>query len=293
LHAGRRGWDATATYTLHRGFVRTDEGATNVGQSLLMTVGFSPGPADRLWATAAVLEGAFVVDPGETGLRTTDAVIYYSHWFALPARVRLATNASVTVPISYSSQRESNVTSPGVSVVAMRRLGDFAVRASVGGRFYWDRYTTAATQGDAASGNGSTTANTKWSLTTSLSAEYEVPFHRALRIGAGVLDDYRWAYDVESLPPSSSFPGATSGSGQQPMQQSYGVDFHAAYVLPALSGPAPLSGFESILIVGVDNGMAGSAWFETPTDVLHDGTVHTYFLFRDTAEVYVALSGAY
>jgi hypothetical protein len=68
------------------------------------------------------------------------------------------------------------------------------------------------------------------------------------------------------------------GTGQ-PIQQSYGGEIFARYLLPEVAG------FRSDLTVALGN--------PNPNFVLHDGVQHLYPFYRDTAEFYVALGGRY
>jgi hypothetical protein len=282
----KKPWDVSATYSVHRGLVRTDEGATNVGQSLFASVGYGLTDNDRLSLGAGALEGSFLVDPGETGLRATDIGLTYSHRFDLPGKVKLTPAVSLTAPVSYASQLESNVTSPGLSIGVSRAFGDLSIGASISGRFYWDRYKSQAAVGDGTSGassySGSGQPNTEFSAGAGVGLDYTLPFLRALSLGVLAVDSYRWAYRVGSPPLNSIYYGATADptfGNTQPVQQSYGFDVHAGYSVP------PLWAIKTYLLAGVDNGM-GDSW-------LKDGIVHPYFFYRDSSEVYVSLRGSY
>lgn len=282
----KKPWDVSATYSTNRSFIRTDAGSTHFGQSLFGSFGYSFGVHDRVSLSGGAVQGTIIIDPSESGLRATDITLAYSHTFDLPEKFKLSANGSVTAPTSFSSQLASNITAPGASVGLSRAFGDLRLAASIQGRYYLDRYTSAATISDgstgASSGTGSGAANTKFTAGGALSANYDMPFHRSLSIGVTATDSYRWAYNVGSPPLNSPFYGAeadpTFGT-TQPMLQSYGFDVHAAYAMPDFSG------IRTRLIVGADNGGADS--------VLHDGVVHTYFFFRDSSEVYVSLTGTY
>jgi hypothetical protein len=129
-----------------------------------------------------------------------------------------------------------------------------------------------------------------------VSAEYDMPFWRPLSVGIALTDSYYWYYNVGQCPQGGGGDSATGNAGQgssycpggtyqanqgsgQPWQQSYGGEIFARYALPELVG------FKSDLTFALGN--------SNPNFVLHDGVVHPYFLYRDTAEVYVALAGRY
>ena len=235
----------------------------------------------------------FLADPGEPGVRAFDLSLAYTHIFQLPEKFRLSTTARLTAPIGFYSQLSSNITSPGISVGLSRRFGDLLLSAGVSGTSFWDRYTTAAAIG---AGNGSTAnagadqgsgqPNTKWSTGGYLSAEYAMPFHRQLSVGAVVSDSYSWLYDVGQAPyGSGTFPGATSNPtvDNNAFRQSYGGEIFARYLIPDLGG------FKSDLLLALANGDPSLGY----PAVLHDGVVHPYLLYYNTAEVYFALEGRY
>ncbi|HEY8091449.1 MAG TPA: hypothetical protein VIF09_26475, partial [Polyangiaceae bacterium] len=127
--------------------------------------------------------------------------------------------------------------------------------------------------------------NPKWRAGGSLTAEYSMPFHRPLSAGLAVTDSYIWYYDVGQCPQGSTCNGAVQDPqfGNQPTQQSYGGEVFVRYVMPDLGG------FKSDITVALANGDPSLGY----PSVLHDGVVHPYLLYRDTAEVYAALSGRY
>ncbi len=231
---------------------------------------------------------ALQADPGETGFRLFDLTLAYTHRFALPEKFNLATSASLTAPISYYSQLASNITTPGVGVVLSRRFGDLFVAFNIRGSVFLDRYTSADSTTNSSAPGGTTgteQTNPKAALGGALTAEYTMPFHRPWSIGAAVTDSYIWYYQVGAPPADTAFPGATSNptTDGQPMQQSYSGEIFTRYILPDLQG------FKSDITLALANG--------DPTtgnlSVLHDGVVHPYVLFYNSAEVYVALTGRY
>ena len=76
---------------------------------------------------------------------------------------------------------------------------------------------------------------------------------------------------------------ATPNTDSQPWQQSYGGEIFVRYVMPDLSG------FKSDLTVALANGDPSLGY----PSVLHDGVVHPYLLYYNSAEVYFALEGRY
>jgi hypothetical protein len=228
-------------------------------------------------------------DQGETGFRAFDLSLAYTHRFQLPEKFNLATTGSVTAPISYASQLASNITTPSLGVTLSRKFGDLYVALNVRGSVFIDRYTSAGSNSNSvAPGGGSTgteATNPKASLGGALTAEYNMPFYRPWSIGAALVDSYVWYYDVGQCPAQTTCPGATSNplTDGQPFQQSYGGEIFTRYVLPDLAG------FKSDIMLALANGDPGLGY---PT-VLHDGVVHPYLFYYNTAEVYVALEGRY
>ena len=85
----------------------------------------------------------FLADSGESGFRSSDISLAYTHIFLLPEKFKLRASAGATIPISFDSQLASNITSPSLSVAISRKFGDLALEARISGRYFWDRYTSA------------------------------------------------------------------------------------------------------------------------------------------------------
>jgi hypothetical protein len=231
---------------------------------------------------------ALQADPSETGFRLFDLTLAYTHRFELPEKFNLATSASLSAPISYYSQLASNITTPGIGLSLTRRFGDLFVGFNVRGSAYIDRYTSANSTTNSASPSGTTgteATNPKFALGGALTAEYTMPFHRPWSVGAMATDSYVWFYQVGAAPQDTQFYGATSNptTDGQPFQQSYSAEIFTRYVLPDLEG------FKSDITLALANGDPSTG----SLSVLHDGVVHPYLLFYNSAEVYVALSGRY
>jgi hypothetical protein len=293
--AEKKPWEAAATYELHRLLRQEDvAGSPKLYQLLGVSAKYLPTTHDTITLFGGATEG-FIGDQSETGFRAQDLTLQYAHAFDLPEKFRLRTTAGLTAPLSYFSQIVSNITTPSISAALSRRFGDLSLNFAVRGAYFWDRYTTpqgidAATSSSITNG---TSANTKFVLGGVLSAEYTMPFWRPLSVGLGLSDSYYWYYNVGQCPAGAGLGGATGmvnqtcpgatyvqnqGSGQ-PVQQSYGGEIFARYLLPEVAG------FRSDLTVAVGN--------PNQNFVLHDGNQHLYPFFRDTAEFYVALGGRY
>ena len=292
-HVEQKPWEVAATYELHR-LIRQEDvaGALKVFQLLGVSARYSLTEHDNVSIFGGATEG-FIADQSESGVRANDISLQYAHIFDLPEKFKLRATVGATLPVSYYSQLASNVTTPSLSVGLSRKFGDLAVSATVRGAYFIDRYTSSASLNGTGADSAGGAPNTKFVAGGLLSAEYDMPFHRPLSVGLALSDSYYWYYNVGQCPVNvgaqSAF-GATApaacgaesdpqfGTGQT-MQQSYGGELFVRYVMPELMG------FKSDLTVALGN--------STPNFVLHDGIVHPYLLYRDTAEVYVALGGRY
>jgi len=232
---------------------------------------------------------ALQADPGETGFRVFDLSLAYTHRFELPEKFNLAATGSLSAPISYSSQLASNITTPSVGVLLSRRFGDLFVGFNMRGSYFWDKYTSQNSLGSgqdgSAAGQGAGQPNVKWAFGGAITAEYSMPFHRPWSVGAVLADSYIWYYDVGQCPLESTCYGATTNplTDNQPPQQSYGGEIFTRYILPDLQG------FKSDITLALANGDPSTGY----PSLLHDGVVHPYVLFYNSAEVYVAISGRY
>lgn len=228
-------------------------------------------------------------DPTEPGWRLFDIGLAYTHRFELPEKFNLATTGSLTLPISYASQLASNITTPTIAVTLSRKFGDLFVALNLRGSYFWDKYSSAdslgAGQSGSVAGQGAGQPNVEWAAGGALTAEYSMPFHRAWSVGALVSDSYIWLYDVGQCPLQSQCMGATTYPtiDNQPFQQSYGGEIFTRYILPDLQG------FKSDIMLALANGDPSLGY----PSLMHDGVVHPYLLYYNTAEVYVALSGRY
>ena len=292
-HEQEKPWEVSAAFETHR-LLQQNYVADGLGQYKTFNVLFLAARYSLTDNDIVTLSGGgyqfFLADQTESGFRAADLSLSYTHLFQLPARLLLRTTGSITAPISYDSQLASNITTPSLSVSLSRRFGDLLVTAGLRGSYFWDRYTSANSIGTSADASnpesGSGQPNAKWSAGGYLSAEYAMPFHRALSLGAALTDGYTWFYNVGAAPAGTAvFPGATTQPNidNNPFQQSYGGEIFARYIIPDLSG------FKSDLTLALANGDPSLGY---PT-VLHDGVVHPYLLYYNSAEVYFALEGRY
>lgn len=280
-------WEIGATFETHR-LLRQDYNLEGSAPLKVFNVLFAVAKYSFSDYDTVLLSGGgyqyFLADSGETGFRASDLSLAYTRLFLLPEKFKLRATVGATIPISFDSQLASNITSPSATVSISRKFGDLALEARVSGRYFWDRYTTANCIGcDATTGSGST--NVKFTSGAAISAEYDMPFYRPLSAGVALTDSYAWFYNVGQPPAGTTFNGATSNPATdgQPWQQSYGGEVFVRYVMPDLSG------FKSDLTIALAQGDPSLGY----PSVLHDGIVHPYLLYYNSAEVYAALSGRY
>jgi hypothetical protein len=242
---------------------------------------YFPTPDDRVRLEVAAFQ-YFLADSNESGFRADDAELEYAHVFHLPWHFDLRAYAGLTAPISFESQLASNITSPFVRLKLSRVFGGVLVYVTVSARDYIDRYSSMAPLDGSAGGM----PNLNWRFTGSLNAEYALPFFPPLSVGAGVVDRYALYYGVGSCPANTMCYGATSDpqfGNSQPVQQSYGGSVFVRYILPHLSD------FQSNVLLTLANGDPTLGY----PGLLNDGMQHPYFLYYDTAEVYLTLEGSY
>jgi hypothetical protein len=241
--------------------------------------------------TVAISGGAqqwLQADQGETGFRLFDLTLGYTHRFQLPEKFNLATSGALTAPISYSSQLASNITTPSLGVTLSRRFGDLTVALNLRGAYFWDKYTSPGSSTNNAGPQGqmgTESVNPKFSAGGAITAEYSMPFHRPLSAGIALTDSYLWLYQVGQPPAGTQFMGATTYPNQdgQPFMQSYGGEIFARYIIPDLAG------FKSDITLALANGDPSLGY----PSLLHDGVVHPYVMYYNTAEVYLAFEGRY
>jgi hypothetical protein len=279
-------WDVSAIYELHR-LIRQEDlaGAVKLFQLISVSGRYALTDSDTVSIFGGATQG-FIADQGESGVRANDISLQYSHSFSLPDKFRLRAAVGTTIPISYYSQLASNITTPSLTLGLSRRFGDFSVSASFRGAYFWDKYRESAPLDSTSTGGAGGAQNTQFVAGGVLSGEYDLPFHRPLSFGFALSDSYYWYYDPGMCPVNSGqVPGNANAclggmSGpSQPVQQSYGGEIFVRYVMPELAG------IKSDFTIALGN--------STPNFVLHDGIVHPYFLYRETAEVYLALGARY
>jgi hypothetical protein len=280
-----RKWSIGGTWETHRMIRQEDTGnsSSKVFNVLSFSASYDFTDRDRVSAGWG-LSQYFIGDPGETGFRGYDIFLAYTRLIPLPERFNWRISPSFTIPISYYSQLASNITSPGLSTSLSRRFGDLLITASLSAGFSIDKHATAGgSDGFGGAPNG------KWHAGGGLVAEYFMPFHHPLSMGLGVSDSYFQAYNVQNgngcLTQVICQQGVVSDGVYtgQPVLQSYGGEIFARYVLPTVMG---FSSDATIALASGDPSLGMNS-------LLHDGVVHPYLFYRNTAEVYGALSLRY
>jgi hypothetical protein len=281
-------WEVGATWETHRLIRQEDLNGAAVNK--VFNVAFFSGKydftdKDRL-SVGWGLYQYFLADEGETGFRGTDISVAYTRTIPLPEKYTLRVSPAATIPVSYASQLSSLITAPSLTVGLSKRFGDLSLDARLVGGVFFFKYREAGSD-NTPNGAGGVT-NPKWRAGGVISAEYSMPFHRPLSLGVALTDSYVWFYDVGNNKNGSSVAqqqGAVQDSqfANQPMLQSYGGEIFVRYVMPTVAG------FKSDLTVAVANGDPSLGY----TGVLHDGVVHPYLFYRQTAEVYGALAVRY
>jgi hypothetical protein len=217
----------------------------------------------------------------------------------LPKEFALRGTLSITAPTGYYSQVCNVITVPSASVGASKKLKWFNFDARVFGSVSIVR--TAQCTGVHGSPTGDTEApggspNPIGSLGIYLDAEYALPWHDRLTVGADFYTGWTWLYDVHGsapLPPTSyGYPAGSTGLApsadpnygtSQPVQQSYGGEVYLRYSFPAVKG------IKSDFTFAFAQGDPTLGY----TSVLHDGIGHVYAFWRQNSEFYGVLSARY
>ena len=276
----KKKWEVSAEYEVHRLVRQSDLGGA-AANKLLNVIGagaeYDFDKWNRVQLRTWLLE-RFIADQNETGLRMEDLILSYTHYMPLAWQMTLKPGVWVTAPISFASQKESNITSPRVYVSLEKYFGRYLrVEPRTAADAYIDRYRTP---------DGGGNPNAKYRLSVGLSIEYSMPFHPPLSVGMDAITGYNWYYDVQN---SQTNPGGVHvqnnpNDTQQPIQQTYGGEVFVRYLLPGWGG------FHSDVSVAYAQGDP-TLGYESAN---HDGLGHVYpFGSRRPAEFYATLSLRY
>lgn len=277
----KKAWEIGGTWETHR-LIRQED-LNGAGSSKLFNVlgvyaRYDLTENDRIGLRDYFYE-RFIADSGETGLRTDDLTATYTRTQRLPARFTFAATAAISAPTSFTSQLMGLITSPALILQLDKKVGKYiGVSARAVGAAFITKYATME--------GGS--PNPKYRLGASLEAEVAMPFLEALSFGADVSTGYVWFYNGgtnNAGNPVMAANGTVTDAQfpNQPIQQSYGGEIFGRYTLP------PLVGVKSDITVALAQGDPSLGY----TSVLHDGVGHTYLFYRQTTEVYAALTIRY
>jgi hypothetical protein len=224
----------------------------------------------------------FLADTGETGYRTDDLIFTYTRLVPLPERFRLQASAWITAPISYDSQLQGLITAPRAILELDRRFGPLTLDFRTYDEVYVERYTSY-------SGSGGATPTPLNRLAFAFEAEFHMPFHEPLSLGADVYTAYTWYHNINTGPGGQNSTKDANGViqdptfGSQPIQQIYGGEIFVRYLLP------PLAGLKADIFLALAQGDPTLGY----TGLLHDGVSHGYAFYRESSEIYAALSLRY
>jgi hypothetical protein len=283
----KRIWSIAAGMEGHAAFVQTepDDGRTR-GDKLYAFYFVTPQvfvtKYDQLRADFGMYEHS-VADPGESGFRLADISAAYTRYIPIGTEegispstvpsegVLLRLALSATAPTSYASKLHGIITVPRLRAYIERAFLDHSLFLTLNGfgEYYIDKYRSAA--------GGSPNALSRYAV--QVTADYFIPFHKRLSIGALAGSSWTYYYGQEGV--SSTMYG-TVGDPQfdsQPSQQIYSAEVNAVYSFPAVKDIR--SSLALTYAVG-DN------------TVLHDGVQHIYFgFYRRSTELYATLTARY
>ncbi len=274
-------WEVGGSFEAHHLVRQEDVGAARYKQFNVAGVygQYDLSQYDRLRVRVFV-DQFFLADQGETGFRMDDIVVQYIRRVPLPHQFTLRAELQLTIPTSYDSQRSSEITSPHIGLDLEKKVGRFVdLGVRTGGTWLFDKYSSSIGGGD---------VNAKANLVFGGSVEVTMPFHEPLSIGTDFGTGYTWFYQPNTSgdPNPVAQANGTVGDPQfssQPIQQSYYFEVNLRYVMPTVFG------IRSDILVAYGDGdpVIGNV------SVLHEGVGHFYGFFRDSSEVYAALSAAY
>jgi hypothetical protein len=284
----KKAWEVGGTWETHR-LIRQEDlngaGPNKLFNVLGVYARYDLTAHDRI-ALRDYFYERFIADEGETGLRSDDITATYTRTQPLPQQFTFSATGALSAPTSFESQKMGLITSPALILQLDKRLGKYV---GVSFRTLGAAYIVKKT----ASEGGS--PNPRARLGGTLEAEVAMPFHEALSFGADVSTGYSWFYDINSAGCSQmdgtahvdpSAPCSTTADSyyqHQPIQQTYGGELFARYTMPQLVG------IKSDITFAFAQGDPSLGY----TSVLHDGVGHTYGFYRQTSELYAALTLRY
>ncbi|HVJ95093.1 MAG TPA: hypothetical protein VM580_35180, partial [Labilithrix sp.] len=277
----KKAWTVVAIIETHRLLRQDDLGGAAKNKALnylYLYAGWNITPKDQLQVRGGVYQ-RFLADDSETGFRADDLTLAYTRTIPLPWDLTLRPSVANTFPLSFESKLMGLYAMPRASVSLMRDFldGNLNVNLRAGGAAYITEYKSAA--------GGS--ANPMAAASFAVGLNYALPFHQNLQIGANFQTTSYWNHEVErgndptlnaQFPNAPIQPTKDPQFESQPVQQTYGGEIYVAYQLPTLGGAQ--SNIQVALAQGEPN-------------VIHDGRTHLYWMFRRSAQAYLALQVQY
>jgi hypothetical protein len=131
-------------------------------------------------------------------------------------------------------------------------------------------------------------ANPRWTAGFGPEVEYGMPFYKPLSVGATALLNWTAFQEVEesaNTDPNASRTGAVGDKtfATQPIQQSYGMEAYVRYTFPKVVG---IDGDLTVAYAQGDSTLGSSSW-------MHDGVGRFYLFWRESSQVYAALTARY
>lgn len=280
--AQKRPWQIGATFETHRLLRQDDLGGAARSKALNylnLYAGIRPTPKDQIRVSGGIYQ-RFLADGGETGIRADDLEVSYNHMFALPWNLMLRPAVGSTIPVSFESRLMGLYAAPSASLLLMRNFldGNLNVMIRGGGAAYITEYKQ---------GSGAGSANPIASSSLGIGVNYSMPFHQNLQVGASAQTGWQFLHEVEhGNDPNleAQFRNAPIQPTQdpqfesQPVQQNYGGEVYVGYQLPSLLNT------QSNIQLALSQGNNA---------VIHDGVRNVYWMFRRSAQVYLALQVQY
>ena len=280
--ATAKSWEVGGVFETHRLFIQNDlEGYGNnkIVNYLHLFARWDITKQDAVEVRGYLFERV-LVDPGETGLRLDDTVFHYSHKFAgLPQDWGVRIYANVTAPTSFYSSLMSLYTAPRLGGELSYKHGPWNAAFLLYGETYITKYRQM--QG----GN----PNPWFHGAFYIDLSYRLPFFPSLRepltLGAMFTAHRTWLRDAGGggAQPDALGVVADAQYDGQPVQGSYGGQVYLRYQLPKMGG------LRSDVTVAVAQGDPTLGY----TSDLHDGIAHTYLFWRQSSQIFFALSARY
>lgn len=275
----QKSWSVGGVFESHR-LIRQDDlqGAarSKAVNYLFLFAGYGITKYDRVMVRSGLFQ-RFIADQGESGVRMDDVEPIYTRMIPLPWQVTWRESLGVILPVSFESQRNDMIVTPRLITQFDRRFGTFNLTFKNSSAAWLHKYKANA------GGDALPYATFSWSLT----AEYAMPFHDSLSVGAIALTGLQLTHDPENGndPNVRRFGAVTDPNfgNRQPVQNSYGGEVYVRYLLPELKG------MKSDFTVGYANGDYAVGYMR----MNREGVNRVYGFWRTNAEVYAELGVRY